>query len=122
MRMPIRCGGIGAKGVEGGGERRLLFERQKVDPPAFAAGNDAPPIGEGAAARGETIEGAEPKLPQPVRSVEPWREERIEREAERIRTNPTRLDRLRALPGFVQQETYATKHLPPWAPLCASLR
>jgi len=57
-------------------------------------------------ARGEAIAEPEPKLPEPVRSSEPWSEERIQQEAERIRTNPTRLDRLRALQGFVQQETY----------------
>jgi WD40 repeat protein len=60
-------------------------------------------------ARGEKVEVWEPTLPQPVRSVEPWSEERIEQEAERIRTDPARLDRLRAFEGFVRQETSALK-------------
>ena len=60
----------------------------------------------GRRARGETIGEPEPNLPQSVLSVEPWSEERIEHEAERIRTNPTRLDRLRTFQGFVQQESY----------------
>ncbi len=58
-------------------------------------------------ARGETIEEPEPNLPQPVRSAEPWSEERIEREAERIRTDPMRLDRMQEFQRFVQRETYA---------------
>jgi WD40 repeat protein len=57
-------------------------------------------------AHAETVEEREPELPKPVLSVEPWSEERIDQEAERIRVNPTPLDRLRALQGFVQQDTY----------------
>jgi hypothetical protein len=48
-------------------------------------------------------------LPPPVRSAEPWSKGRIEREAERIRANPTPVERLQALMGFVQQERYALK-------------
>jgi WD40 repeat protein len=60
-------------------------------------------------ARGEIIEDPEPKLPNLVRSAEPWSEKRIEQEAERIGVNPTRLDRLHALQAFVQQEAYPLK-------------
>ncbi len=52
----------------------------------------------------ETIAVPEPRLPEPVRSAEVWTEERIEQEAERIRTDPTRLDRFQAFQRFIQQE------------------
>jgi WD40 repeat protein len=47
-----------------------------------------------------------PALPAVIRSVQLWSQEEIERECRRIVENPTRLDRLRAFAGFVEQESY----------------
>jgi WD40 repeat protein len=55
-----------------------------------------------------------PRLPEIIHSAPPWSEGRIEQEAERIRKNPTRLDRLRAFQGFVQQETYPLLEFGTW--------
>ena len=42
-----------------------------------------------------------------IPSVEPWSEEKIEIDTERIMSNPTRLDRMRAFSQFVSSEGYA---------------
>jgi WD40 repeat protein len=41
-----------------------------------------------------------------IPSVEPWSEERINADIERIKTNPTRLDRIRAFVRFVNAESH----------------
>ena len=41
-----------------------------------------------------------------IPSVEPWSEERIKVDIERIKTNPTRLDRIRAFAQFVNAESH----------------
>jgi WD40 repeat protein len=52
-------------------------------------------------ARGETIVDPEPKLPEPVRSVELPSKEHIQEEADRIRRNPTRMDCVMAFGRFI---------------------
>jgi WD40 repeat protein len=47
-----------------------------------------------------------PRLPEMIRSVRLSSEAEIDSERQRIVENPTRLDRLRAFGGFVEQETY----------------
>jgi len=42
-----------------------------------------------------------------IESVEPWSEERIKADIERIKTNPTRFDRIRAFAQFVNAESHA---------------
>ena len=54
-------------------------------------------------------EGPEPVLPEIPDSVEPWTEERIAAECERIRNSPERLDALEAIASFVQQENHALR-------------
>lgn len=57
-------------------------------------------------ARGENVNEPEPSLPQDLPSIEPWSNERIEAECQRIIANPTKLDRLRTFAGFVQAECH----------------
>ena len=58
-------------------------------------------------ARGETVKRIQPDPALADVLGVFWSDERIEQEAERRRTNPTRLDRLRAFQGFVQQEAHS---------------
>ena len=57
-------------------------------------------------ARGENIDEPEPQLPEIIPSVEPWSEERIQSECDRIIKNPNRFDQLQSFFNFVQSEFY----------------
>ena len=57
--------------------------------------------------RGVAPEGPEPVLPETPDSVQPWTDERIAAECERIRNAPQRLDVLKAFAIFVAQEIRA---------------
>jgi WD40 repeat protein len=55
-------------------------------------------------ARGAAESEPEPQLPEPPAAGRMWTEEEIETEGQRMIEAPTRLDRIRAFSGFVEQE------------------
>jgi WD40 repeat protein len=57
-------------------------------------------------ARGQAANEPEPQLPESPPSCRTWTEDEIQAECQRIIQNPTRLDRLRAFAGFVEQECF----------------
>ena len=57
-------------------------------------------------ARGEVVVDSEPRLPELPATCRMWTEEEIEANCQRIIENPTRLDRVRAFAGFVEQGCY----------------
>lgn len=57
-------------------------------------------------AQGEVVSKPEPRLPEPPVVCRMWTEEEIDAECQRIMENPTRLDRMQAFAGFVEQECY----------------
>jgi WD40 repeat protein len=52
-------------------------------------------------------QGRRPREEEIPRSVEPWREERIRAEVERIKSRPTRLDKVRVFENFVRGDSHA---------------
>jgi hypothetical protein len=57
-------------------------------------------------ARREDVSEPEPKVPEPPAACRMWTEEEIDVECQRIAENPTRLDRMQAFAGFIEQEYY----------------